>query len=343
MVLGDLQALTRIGDVIAVSPRYVVIRIGVNSIAAGATGADTFVTVEQMCETLIRAGSEPILVLDTGGGDLPEGNGIQLNDYNARLQAYAAARGLKVFDPRPGLLASPPGTWPFVFRPGYTEDELHPNLRGAFAEGVAFWAFLSPLIGAAPSRAATGRVLMSNAAFSDGDGGVAEVGATGTLPADFTGIARGGEGATATFSINTLADGSREVVMVATATAAASAEDPQGIGLEQIFADAQLRVGDVFEGGADIVIDPGATGLIGVTSFVRYAAGDQLFITYDMFPDLGSPFGAIECGITYTTRAPPLRVAETPTEASWYTRAYFNGPGRATIRIRRPWAALRRS
>jgi lysophospholipase L1-like esterase len=341
-VSGDTtaKALARLNEVTAAAPRYVVIRLGVNSIAIGVSAAETFRDIQQMSEALIKVGSEPILVLETGSGNLPASLGAAVNDLNARLQAYADSRGLRVFDPRPALLSSTPGIWPFVFREGYSEDDLHANLRGAIAEGTAFWNFMSPFVSSAPSLAATGASLLANASLSDPDGGELVDGASGTVPAAFTARTRGSPGATAIFSVNKLSDGSNEIVMVATATGAATYADPQGIGLEQVMDAAGLKIGDVICGGVEISIDAGATGLIGVTTFVRYTGENGLVIEYDMYPDVGEAFGTIDGGITYATRTKPLQVQKTPSEASWYSRAYFASAGTATIRFRRPWAGF---
>jgi hypothetical protein len=77
-----------------------------------------------------------------------------------------------------------------------------------------------------------------------------------------------------------------------------------------------------------------------VTTFVRYTGENGLVIEYDMYPDVGEAFGTIDGGITYATRTKPLQVQKTPSEASWYSRAYFASAGTATIRFRRPWAGF---
>jgi hypothetical protein len=123
-------------------------------------------------------------------------------------------------------------------------------------------------------------------------------------------------------------------VLELTATSAATFLNQQAFAVEQAFALANIPVGAVLDGGAEISIDPGATGLTGATSFVRYVGGSVGFVIhYDMFPDANGAHGTIDGGFSYTARSKPLTISETPTQGGWFFRAYFGGAGNATIRI----------
>jgi lysophospholipase L1-like esterase len=340
------QMLARLPDVItaakAANARYVVVRGGFNSIAAGLSAATAFADIQSICDALIAQQIQPIPVLDTGAGINPssgqpylnEAAGAQLNQFNVLLQAYADSKGIPAFDPRPAVLSSAPGVYPFVFKSGHSEDNLHPNLRGARAEGVALWAFMQPLIGTAPSLRFTGADVLANPTLATTTGGTLGTGATGTVPAGYTATAREAAGATAVISTNLRTDGRREIVMqITTGTTPPTFLAQQAFSLEQATL-AGIGMGDVFEGGAEITIDAGATGLTGVSAFARFIGPNAGFvIQYDTFPDVNGAFGTVEGDLTFTSRAAPVVVTEAPTSAGWFCRAYFGAAGSATVRI----------
>jgi lysophospholipase L1-like esterase len=115
-------------DVAVHAPRVVVILGGTNDLARGRTTEQVLGSLEQLTALARDAGAVPVLatIPPRTDGDFA----VEVADLNAGIQRSAAEGGIPVIDFF-SVLAGDDGRW----RPGFTDDGVHPTPAAAEAMG----------------------------------------------------------------------------------------------------------------------------------------------------------------------------------------------------------------
>lgn len=343
------QVLARLGEAIASGAKYLYIHCGCNDIGnnyptATTSGITAWTNIQKMIDAAIRNGMTPILVLEPGAQNFNATQLAQLATLQQKSRQYAEQVPMILFDLPAAILdpaATNTGQLAFI---GLTDGTHEGNLAG-YNGGKAWAQLLTSIMPPRPFGARSpveqpGISLISllNNPTMTAAGGAPGTGNSGTVAGSWNGQRSGTS--SGAFSVNTLADGTKEQVIACTFAAAG-----EEVRIVQDVAIGNWSPGDILNASAEVIVDAGSVNLAGVTLYVQ--ANGKIGAT-------DTPVTAMDgycTGTGATTKegyALSLRTENLPVPAyttkSWVTvhvKAVASGAGSATIRIRRAQAHKR--
>ncbi len=291
-VSGDRtdQMLTRIDAAIATGAGTLYMLMGVNNLGQSTAGyvhavsgtvvnaanvaAITFADIKAMADKALAAGMTVVLEIEPGGNILNTAALVgSWNDLNARIYEYGESTpGLHLHDARPVILQPGYSDTALQIRSGYAYDGLHMAGLGGYRWGKSLAALLDRLI---PARGGIliqnraelvgngRRQLAANPIFATATGGSLAGGATGTVPAGWTGRR---QNASDTVVFGTRADpgGIGNNVTIDCTFTAAGVGNSNYARLLQDINPASWQAGDVVEAVARVQVIGNPTALRGV-------------------------------------------------------------------------------
>lgn len=314
------QMLARMAAVTASGAGLLYIQGGVNDIAqnypaAATSGQTAFANIRTMADTARRAGMIVVVEAEVGADSLSAAMLAQVEELNVRLADYAERTpGIHLHDARGAVLQPGFGEGGVRYRTGYSYDGTHVNGRGAAAWGESLATLIDrlvpprsgPLIRNRAQVAANGRrQIAANPLFATATGGAVQgMGASGTVPAGWTGVCAAG--ATAAFATQADPRGlGNDVVIDWTVTAANDA-----VRLAQTIDAASWRAGDALEGFAEVELVGNPTGLASCHLQLSHfsGTGGQATDHMDMIGPVVAGYGGLDRAMVLTLRTRTMTV-----------------------------------
>lgn len=199
---------------------------GLNDIAQGYTALSAFNNLKTIAETCIANGMQVVVDQEVGANNLSAAQVTAVIELRQRLQewAYKTPR-LYLHDALPVVMQPGYSDTLLQFNPNYTYDGVHYNARGAFSHGKSlasvFQSIIPPRISNHFNRCEnstnnSANLLTPNPSLQ-GTAGTANTGITGSVPTGHSASRTGS--ATATTTITTNADGTRQIAFACNFTA----------------------------------------------------------------------------------------------------------------------------
>ena len=352
-VSGDRtdQVLARLSSAIGTNAGLLYIQCGINDIAqaypsASTSGATALANIITMANSARAAGMLVVIEYEIGSTGIDTlAEAREVNILNEGLYEYAESKpGVFMHDARPVMLDPDNSDTTIAFLSGYAYDTTHPSAKGARKWGYSLATLLAYLT--VPRRVlgsnrielpANGRrQLVLNPGFWTATGGTLVNGATGDVPASWSGR-RISTNTTLVFSTQADAGGfGNNVIMDATFSAAA-----EEIRLYQDVSTSNWDDGDIVELYADIEV-AGASGgggsptaLASVYLYLGYFDGTASLEPYDLVHGSTTELGIDEV-TSFTLKTRPLLI--TPSSGSPFltahVRAMSSGAGNARIIVK---------
>ncbi len=330
-------AASYLNQALATNAHWLMIFGIVNDISLNGSSVDYWTQyVKPACQAWIAQGRSVILLTETGVAAFSgsASNVGAVAKYNRQIRQFCMENpGRAVLIDIAAAVMDP--TAVMAFKSNVSGDNVHINLvRGAFMAGQAIADVLTPLIPAySPLVTTRGEVFanggvqfFSNPLFTTASGGTGGTGVTGTIPSGITLIIIP-TGWSCAVSTAAGAYGN-DLVLALTSNAA-------GVAQVQMDISSVESVGDVMYANCEVTVDAASTNFQCASAFLESNRASVTNLAEDGYADSANSFGPAEAK-TLTLQTPELTIqAGARGWLTGYLRAYFNGAGSATVRLRR--------